>query len=222
MLIFLLCDLIIALIFIVGSYYGYTRGLFRITARAARLIVCFAFSFGLTPLLSKVIVYPLVSRSIAGYISTYIEGKYSDFVGGVDNFPTVMRIVTVIWGHSSADGSVEIGETVSSLCTHLVSFISTALTFILLMFFSKMLFNLIAGFIAGIMDIGVLGIVNRCLGVMLSCFFAFILSWLFATAVDFALSSSYVAERQGIELQQVGPLFAFFRRINPIVLLLSF
>ncbi len=224
MLLELLLDVIIILILVLGSYFGYTRGFFRMVARPMRLVLCLAVSLGFCRAAGESLILPLVEGPITNYISEYLTERSTDVT--VEKIPTVMKIAAVLFDipiDFTADSSEEmIEQIISSLAAPAIKMISVALAFIILFLLMRIAYNFLVDIADSFLSLGIIGSLNRFFGVVLSCGLAFIIAWLFAQSIDLLFRSSRFEDSDIIRSFKGGPLYGFFISFGPLRLLLTF
>ena len=223
-----LLDVILILILVGGSYYGYTRGLFRILARPMRFILCLLLSLSLCRVVGEAIIAPLIEAPITNYISEFMLERCVGLSSGaaVEKIPTLMRVAAAAFNVTLDTTAETVGEAVEgivlSVATPLVSMIATAASFLLLLVISRIAFKFIVDIADGIFNFGIIGSINRFFGVVLSCAFAFFAAWLFAAFTDFLFRTALFDGSELLRDFEGGPIFRFFMSFSPIRLLLSF
>lgn len=218
---YLITEIIIVLIFVLGFYYGYSKGLFRLLVNPIRFALRLLISVKLAPTVGKRIIFPLISLPVKKYVLDKI-GEQADLYQSaeIDNIPTVMRIAAAIFG-SPEKGESSVRQKILSLTDSLVDLISTVTAFLLLMLVIKLLLGVLIGVADSVLSIGVLGAVNRFFGVIASLCISFLGAWVFVLCLDALLISPSFGENIGVSFEG-GPLFRLLKEINPINLLLSF
>ena len=228
MLLNLLFDVILILILVLGSYFGYTRGFFRMVARPMRLVLCLCLSIAFCRPIGESIIAPLIEAPIRNFIE---ELMYEKLIGLspdalATEIPTVMWIAAVIFdlpadiAADTVDGTVE--QVISSLVPPVVNMISVGLAFLILLLLLRIAFNLLIDLADEILSLGVIGSMNRFFGVVLSCSFAFAVSWLFTQGADLLLRTPMLLDSDITRNFEGGPIYRFFISFSPLRLLLSF
>ena len=227
MLLNVLLDLAIILILAVGVYYGYTRGLFRLICRPIRYIFCLVASFSLCRVAGEYIVSPIIEIPITNYLRETVFGKHLINNNGdvISELPTVIKIAAAIFDVSIDGGNPpdtgSVGELVALLADPFVSIIATVVAFFAIYIFCALACKLVLNIADGILSFGVIGELNRFLGILFSCILSFSFAWIFATFVDFIIHT----ELLGVDIMQDfrgGPVYSFFVGLSPIRILLSF
>lgn len=228
MLLNLVFDVILILLLVLGSYFGYTRGFFRMVARPMRLVLCFGISIAFCRPLGESLIAPLIEAPITNYIEELMLEKLTSISpdASVTEIPTVMRIAAVIFDLpaettiDTAEGTVE--QIISSLCAPVVDMISVAFAFMILFLLLRIAFNLLVDLADGILSIGVIGSLNRFFGVILSCMVAFVAAWTFTQGLDLLLRTPLLLDSEITRDFDGGPIYRFFISFSPLRLLLSF
>ena len=224
----LLIDLILVLILVIGSYYGYTRGLFRMLARPMRFALCLAVAFWLCRPIGEAIISPLIEVPIESYISDFVYDKLLglDPEQAIDEIPTLLKISAAAFNIGLDPTAETIGDAtekiIASLSLSLVKLISTAIAFLGLLLLSRLVSKLLVELLDYVVNFGLLGSINRILGVLLSCVFGFLIAWLIVGGLDFLFHSSLFAGASEVENFEGGPIYTLFLRFSLIRLLFSF
>lgn len=221
-------DLVLILILVLGSYYGYSRGLFRMLARPVRLLFCFVFAFSLCRITGEMFIVPIINTPITNYIRDFIHHQCLGLDPNqvLNNIPTLIKISAAVFDieiDTAAEKVSDLTERiVFSLSAPTVKIISIAIAFIALFVMARLISKLLIELVDSVVNLGLVGSLNRSLGVVFSCVFAFALAWLFATGTDFLLHSSLFYNVTYIKAFDGGPIYRFFISFSIVRLLFSF
>ena len=222
----LLIDLILILILLFGSYFGYTRGLFRLAAKPLRLVTCLWISSSFCQSIGEGILFPLVKQPFSNILKSLIfEQPDVSSSQLTEEIPTVIKISAAIFDldidYSALSPSEIADEITGALIDPTVKMLSIIIAFIILMIISRLMIDLLINTVDSILSIGIVGSINRAGGVILSCVFAFRIAWIFAGAVDLVVQSRLCGSDNVADFSG-GWIYRFFISISPIRLLLSF
>ncbi len=215
-------ELIIVIILVFGSYYGYTRGLFRLLITPARFVICLLLSLRLAPIVGRTLFLPIISDPVRNYIGGIIGERFSEIQTMTEegSIPTVMKIAAAIFNVEIQLSDEMLLDGIMSLADPLVGLIAYALSFLALLLLFTVLLRLIINLCDAILSVGIIGRINKIFGVLVSFFAAIIVAWLFVSAVDVFIISK---ETDGALPAFVGgPLYRLFKDNSPLKLLLSF
>lgn len=219
-------DLIIVLILVIGSYFGYTRGFFRMVTRPMRLILCVSLSLAFCRAVGESLILPLIEVPITDFIKEYMLERSTDLgSSGVVKIPTLLKIAAVIFNlpidvsTDSAESAVE--QTVNLLATPAINIISVALAFLILLLLLRITFNLLVDIADSFLSLGIIGSLNRFFGVVLSCALAFVVAWLFTQSADLLFRSPIFEGSDTVGDFDGGPIYRFFIGFSPLRLLLT-
>ncbi len=222
-----LIDLILILILVIGSYYGYTRGLFLMLARPMRFVICYAFALSLCRPVGACLIEPMIYTPINDYLREILYDKFAASAPDTNQgIPTVLKLLGALLGMGideealTVDGNVEV--ILNSFTAPLVGALAIAIAFIVLMILARLLFGFVIEGINGIMHIGLLGWLNRFLGVAMSSILAALVAWCVAVSFDFIIRTDLIKEQFDLCGFDGGPIYNFLVEFSPIRLILSF
>ena len=217
-------DLVLVLILIGGSYYGYKRGLIRLLARPLRPYLSLLVAFNYCRPLGSFAITPIIENPISELIKKYLYERFAVtyLKEGTEEIPTALRLALTGLGaellgeaHTLEDALEIIRLTLSDM---LVDLLSTVIAFLLIYIITKLAISLLVNLIDSLADKCLLGAVNRFLGIVVS----FALSFIAARLVAFGIYHLINAEVINAPSFDGGPLFRFFISFSPLGLLLSF
>ena len=228
MLLNTLLDLLLVLILVIASYLGYTRGFFNMLTKPLRLLFCLWFAFSLCTFVGERMILPLIEGRISNIISDFLYEKFAVLRTdqAIEEIPTIIKIAAAVFDLQidySQDFFEQAAERlILSVISPTVKLISIAVAFLILLFVSRLMIDLLINVLDSILTLGLIGSVNRILGVLLSSAFGFFAVWGLVTVTDMLLNSQMLVHLQIVNDFSGGPIYKFFQSFSPVRLLLSF
>ena len=170
-------EVILLTIIVGGSYYGYSKGFFKIAARPARILLCLALSFTFSRVVGSIYIAPVISSRI--------------------------------------------NEGVAELASSAINGISTVIAFLLLFLIIRFLLSIVISLIEGIFDNGIIGKINKALGVILAGVISLLFAMSFASLAEYILNSESFRSSNLLINFTGGPLYRLFIFFSPIRLLFT-
>ena len=204
-------------VLLLGAYYGYTGGFFKLAMQPVRRIVGILFALSLCKQVGNMLIAPIIRSSITNYATEFVKNN------SPDRIPTVIKIAAIISGrdeiaHSGNNALVAITE----LTTPLVTLISSALAFLLLLLLAKFCFSAVVNVADRLISVGIIGIINRAMGVIFSGVFSLFVVWVMVFIIDMLFHTQTFSQIDLIASYKPGPIFKAMQDISPLELLLSF
>ena len=222
-------ELILIAILFLGAYYGLRYGFIKIVAKPIEAVLRVLLSLSLCSFVGENIFAPLIQPSVTNYIKEHLYNKCSDLSAeaALEELPTLLKIGAAVFNVEleslSSLSSAEILEILAErLTSPAVILISVAAAFVILLFVFKYSIRFITILINFVFDGGVLGKINRMLGVVLAGALSFFAAWTFVSVLDFLFHAPIFDTSDAIRTFEGGPLYRLFNMISPIELLLSF
>ena len=220
--------LLIAILFF-GAYYGHHHGFIKIVAKPIEAVMRVVLSLSLCSFVGRSIIAPMIQPSVTNYIKEHIYNKCSDLSAetALAELPTLLKIGAAVFDvELDSLSSFSSGEILEILAERLTSpaviLISVIIAFVILLVAFKYLIRFITLLINFVFDSGVLGKINRILGVILAGALSFCAAWAFVSVLDFLFHAPIFDTSDVIRTFEGGPLYQLFNMISPIELLLSF
>ncbi len=222
-------DVILAAIILIGAIIGLKSGFVKIISKPIRFFGSLVIAFGFSDEFSAAFVEPRIYSPVSAKMTEYLYSHCGHLTAenAADELPTLLKIAAGIFNIDLNNFTGEsldelIGSVVTKLATPVVHVISVILSFVVLFFIAKIVFKILFAIVNSIFNTGVLSVPNRVLGCVFYTLFAFIIAWLFATLLDFAIHTQFLADAEWIKEFEGGFIYKLFRRLTPIDLLLSF
>ena len=210
-------EIVLVCVFLIGAYYGYVCGLFKMIVRPLRTLLSLMFAYVLCNPIGNILFAPALSSSITNYVGEYLKNE------SPNRIPTIIRLAAELVGKYEFSGTEgNAAEIVKELTAPLVVLISSATAFVLLFLFAKMLFSFMVNVVNKLFSAGVIGKVNRFLGLVLACVFSLFVLWALVGVSDLIFHSQALAKSDLIRNYQPGPIYKTMQEISLIELLLSF
>lgn len=107
-------------------------------------------------------------------------------------------------------------ESLARLALPAINAISTAVAFLFLFAVIKIILSFIISLLSRILDEGIVGKINRALGLLLAGIFALIGSMCFATLAEYLFSQEAFIDSELLKDFSGGPFYRLFTLINPV------
>ena len=222
-------ELILIAILFLGAYYGLCRGFIRIVAKPLEAVMRVLFSLSLCRFVGINIIAPMIQPSVTNYIKEHLYNKCSDLTAeaAIVELPTLLKIGAAVFNVQldslSSLSSEEMLELLAEkLTSPAIMLLSVAIAFVILLIVFRYLFRFATLLINFVLDGGLLGKINRILGVVLAGALSFCAAWAFVSVLDFIFHAPIFDASDAIRTFEGGPLYRLFNRISPMELLLSF
>ena len=223
-------DLILAAVIAAGIFLGYKKGFTKILARPVKLIASLAIAFSACAGFADAIIAPMIGAPIRGYVANFLYDNCAALTPEniSEELPTLLKIAAAAFGidvealASGAAVNALLDEIIANLTTPVINVISIALSFVAVYLLSRLGFAIAFFVIDIVFGGGVLGAINKVLGVIFSTAFAFIVAWALAVVLDLIFNLPAFADNEFIRGFDGGILYSFFNNYNPMELLLSF
>ena len=226
----IIVDLILVAIIAAGVYLGYTRGFARIIARPVKFIASLALAFTACVGFADAIVIPMISAPIQGYVANFLYENCAAVTpeNVIEELPTLLKIAAAAFGidiEAIASGAVTaqiIDAIIENLTVPVIRVIGIVLSFVAVYLLGRLGFAIVFFIIEVIFAGGLLGVVNKALGVIFSSLFAIIIAWALAVSLELIFNLPAFASNEFIRSYEGGIVYNFFNTYNPMELLLSF
>lgn len=228
MILSIIIDLILLGIIAYGIYYGIKKGFVKIAEKPVKTVASLVLAYTCCKGFGSLIVAPLIRGPITGYIGDFMYRNMPNITPGtaIDDLPTLLKIAAAAFNINvtpGADAGVAYVDTlVATLAEPVVGFISVIIAAIALFFIGKLLFTLAFYLLNKFCNEGLLGKINKILGIVFGTFMFVLTSWGVAVFISVVF---HLPMFNGVELISGfngGLVYRFFNAFNPIVLLLSF
>ena len=225
-------NIILGSILIGGIYLGYKKGFLKIAAAPVRIFAAIALTFFCCAPIGNALIKPLVQEPISNYTADYLYENCKELTPDnvEDELPTLLKMaagiadidVDEIAKEAENEGRAIIDAVADKLTEPLASLIAVVITFILLYFVSKILIGILISLLNQLLKKGVLGWVNKILGVVFGSLGALVAAWATVAILEFVFHSALFADNAYVSQFEGHALYLFFKTYSPLELLLSF
>ena len=221
-------DLLLCVIMAASLVIGLRVGFVRIAAKPVKFILALVIAISVCSTAAEGIIVPLIGEPIASYVSDFLYENCAAITAenAADELPTLLKIAAAIFGidvSEVASGATSVIDSIAeSLTAPVVHVVSIAASFFLCYFAAKLVLGILFLIINKILEIGVLGLLNKILGVVFSGALGFVLAWAVAVVLEFVFKLPALESNAVISGFEGGAIYRFFNTYNPMELLLSF
>ncbi len=222
----IIIDVILVAIVVIGAIIGATKGFFHTISRPVRFFLAFFLAFQLTEWFSLTIVEPIIGAPLTNQLTTYLNNAFAQSeVIQFAELPTLIRLAVGLMNIDVPE-TIDTQEFFTSLVDKLtgpaIHLVSIIISYIFLYFVLKFLLWIVFSILNKVFDTGVVGVVNRILGVIFNTAFGFIVSWGLVVVFGYVVSLPVVAETAWGAQFTGGFVYEFLKSLSPLDLLLSF
>ncbi len=212
-----------------GVYLGITKGFINIMAKPVKTFASIMLAFAICGGFARIIVAPVIQKPITNYISSFLYENCSSITPetAADELPTLLKMSAAAFNidinliTAGTDGDI-ITAIVSTLADPMIYVIAVIISFVIVYFLGRLIFNLALFIVDMVVKGGILGKVNKTLGIIFGICLAFMGAWAFAGFFEFILNTPIFASNEAVMTFRGGLLYRFFNSFSPIELLLSF
>jgi len=222
-------DIILVLIILVGAFIGLRRGFIASLTKPIKFFLAILLSYWLCGVFATGIVQPMIQEPLMGQISNYLLTKCEGITAATasEELPTLIKFAAFLSGIDVSSISAEssaayITQIVEKLSTPVIHLIAVVISFILLYFILKILLSVGFSLINGVFNIGILGVVNRTLGLLFNGFFFFVMAWVFVLLFGYFINIPGIVNAEWAQNFEGGYIYRFFKSMSPVDILLSF
>ena len=225
----MLLELILLGVLGAGVYLGLKVGFVSIMAKPVKIFASLMLAVAICGGLARGIIAPIIDAPITNYISSFLYENCSAITpeSTVDELPTLLKISAAVFNidvyavAANANGNI-IEAIVSTLADPAVYVIAVVISFALAYLIGRFIFSFALFLIDVFVKGGLLGKINKSLGVVFGVGIAFICAWAFAGFVEYILNTRIIALSEAVSSFRGGLLYGFFNSFSPIELLLRF
>ncbi len=227
MLLAVLIDLVLIGIIGFGIYYGVKKGFVYMAAKPFKIVFAILFAYAFCGLFSNLVVEPIIGAPIKGYISDFLYTNLPNITPTTapDQLPTLLKMAAGMAGldfSAAADGTNYVDTLVSALSDPVIGFVAVLISAIALFFLGKFVFSISITLLNKFCEAGLLGKINKILGIVFGSFVFILISWGLAVILSVFFHLPIFEGNELIWGFKGGLVFRLFNFMNPIVLLLSF
>ncbi len=220
-------DLILFAVIAAGAIMGLCMGFIKIAAKPAKAVLALIIAFSLCSAVADSFVAPMIDEPVTNYVSNFLYEECGDITveNAEQKLPTLLKFAAGAVGVDVAEAAGEgdiIKNLVDVLIDPVIGIISVIFAFIGLYLLSKLLLSIAFAILGYMFQDGMLGALNKIIGVVFSTLAALLIAWGLAVILEFVFHSAVFESNQAIAEFEGGLLYKFFNKYNPIELLLSF
>lgn len=215
-------------IIILGTIMCTKAGFVEIIAKPVKFIAALVLAFTLCSAVAESIISPMIQEPITNYISEFMYENCSTITAenATEELPTLLKIAAAIFNiditEVAASGTDIVENIIESLTVPVISVISVVLAFIAVYVVSKLALTLVIWLINALCSGGLIGAVNRLLGLVFGVVLSVAVAWALAVILELVFHLPAFESSEAIANFEGGFLYTFFNTYNPIELLLSF
>ena len=228
MVLAILVDLLLLGIIAYGVYYGIKIGFVKMAEKPMKNVLSLVLAYTCSRSFGAWIIAPLVRGPITGYIGDFLYKNVPNITPetAAEDLPTILKMAAAAFDIEISNGA-ESGKTyldtlISTLAEPVVGFVSVIIGAIALFFIVKLLFTLGFYLLNKFCNKGLLGKINKVLGIIFGVFMFILTSWGVAVLISIIF---HLPMFDGVELISEfkgGLAYRFFNTFNPIELMLRF
>ncbi|MBO5009560.1 MAG: hypothetical protein J6B48_00395 [Clostridia bacterium] len=228
MILAIIIDLFLLGIIAYGIYYGVKKGFVKLAEKPVKTVASLVLAYTCCGGFGAWIVAPLIRAPITGYIGDFLYNNIPNVTPGtaVEDLPTLLKIAAAAFNINitpTQDAGVSYVDTlISTLAEPVVGFIAVIIAAIALFFIGKLLFTLAFYLLNKFCSAGLLGKINKVLGIVFGTFMFVLTSWGAAVFISVIFHLPLFDGVEFISGFEGGFVYRFFNAFNPVVLLLSF
>ena len=219
-------DIILIVGVLAGALVGLMRGFVRTVSKPVKLVFALWIAFSLCSVVATKWIEPRIYDSVTSQFSAFLYSHCGDLSSEnvAEQLPTVLKVAAALFqvDLGAIDGEDMVAAVVSALSAPFAHFVACILSFLLLYIVDRLLLSLILRLLDAIVSATPLSPFNRILGFLFGAALSFLTVWALTGIFTYVLNIPAVAETAWASAYTGGPVYRFFRSINPIALLLSF
>ncbi len=212
-------DLLLPIIIVIGLLLGYKKGFFATVSKPLKLVFTICLTIVTAAPIINVWTRPLFTDKVHGWIYSSLMARCPDITHETasESLPTLLKLaaemfkidITTSENLTSADAIIDAIS--GKMALPVGNFIAVVVTYVILFFVSLLITKMLIAILDKCVKKGLLGRVNKVLGLLTGGMIATVLACVIASMVykaypDFAN----------------GPVSTFIRNINPLAILMKF
>lgn len=218
-------DIVLALIVLIGAIVGLRRGFILTVAKPVKFVLCLIIAFSLASPVAERVVEPMIGDALENQMTDFLTEKIEESADGEFEIPTLIKLAAGVLdidleSLESAENYAEV--LISEIADPIIHLFSTVISFFLLYFVLKFVLGILLKLLNAIFDRGIVGALNKALGLIFSTFFSLVIAWCAASLFEFLINTSLLDGVAWANEFDGGFIYNFFKSTNPIELLLSF
>ncbi len=230
MFIDIVLDLVLVAMLAAGAFIGYKIGFIKTVCRPLRGLLALVLAFFTAAPVGNAIIKPMISTPVVNQLTAFLSENCGQITveNAADKLPTLIKMALGLGGVDVGEliagmGDATVAESIASaVADPFVGIVSTIIAFVVLLFAFKLFMGLLIGIVNGILDRGIVGLVNKILGCVITLILSFFLCWALSAIFETVINLPVFVDSGWTEGFSGGFIYRFFKMINPIELLLSF
>ena len=224
----IIIDVLLLGIVVLGVYAGIKDGFVKMAEKSFKTMFSIMFAYFLCAPFAEFVVSPLIRTPVNSFVSGFMFKNMPnvDPTTAVNELPTLLKTLASIFGvevaGEAATGSTYIDTLASTMSEPVVGLIAIVISAIALFFIGKLVFTLIFFLLNKFCAAGLLGKINKVLGMAFGAFTFLITACGVATLISIVFNLPVFEGNELISGFEGGYVYKFFNTFNPIELLLSF
>lgn len=225
----IIVDALLMIVILIGAILGWKRGFLKMIAKPVKAVAAFAVAVSCAGSFSASVTEPRIGQALLNRIGDYISTKCAEITAenAAEELPTIFKIAAGIFNINIDETVADAGDQVAralvdALAGPAVTLICQIFSGLILFVGCSLLFSLMVFLIGLFVERGVVGVVNRILGVIFSVAFFFIAEWLLVMVFGIVRNTDLLAGVAWLQGFEGGPFFGFFEKFDLVELLLSF
>lgn len=225
----IIIELLICAIIVFGAVIGMRRGLVGLAAKPVKLVAALVIAFNFCGMIAETAITPLISEPITNYVTEYLYEHCANITSEnvMSELPTFIKLAASVAGiniESLAEqntGAV-LEALVQNLTAPVINAASVIIAFVLIYIVTRILFAFVLMLMKGIFRRGVLGLVNKIIGLVFGLALAILAAWAVCALIGIVFDLPAFDSIPMISEFEGGFLYKFFEEHNPVEMLLSF
>lgn len=225
MVLTILIDILLIAMPIIGVIVGIKRGFIRSVAGPLRGVIAFVIAAALAVTVGNALIKPMVLDSVTNMISEFLYENCGNITAenAAESMPTLIKMAAAMVGVdidaiAAENGGDMIGAIVRAVADPAVTVICAIVAFVVIYLLAKLLLRFVLAILDFILNRGITGLANKILGAVFCFLVSVVVMWLFTVVFEFAIN---LPAFDGVQWNP-GFVYDFLRRVNPVILLLSF
>ena len=212
-------DILLLVVLLIGCLLGYKRGFFGSITKPLKIIASICLTIVISSPIINAWTRPLFTGKVEGWIYNSLSEAFADSSADIaaEKMPTLLKLFAEMMDlEISAGGSELTSEEVltalaEKMATPIGNLIAVVVTYAALFIILMLLLTVLIALLDVVFTRGVLGKINKVLGLLLGAVIATVAACIVANVI--ALISAEAAS---------GVITQFFKNINPFAIMMSF
>ena len=225
----IIIELLLCAIIVFGAVIGMKRGLVGLAAKPVKFIAALVIAFNFCGMIAETAITPLIQEPITNYVTEYLYENCANLTNEniMRELPTFIKLAASLAGINiealaEQNTSAILDVIVENLTSPVISVASVIIAFVLIYIISRILIAFILMLMKGIFRRGVLGFVNKAVGLVVGLVLSILAAWATTAVIGIVFNLPTFSAIPMIAEFEGGFFYQFFREHNPIEMLLSF